>query len=499
MQESVSLLISGGTVVTVDPAGRIISAGAVAVNADRIVAVGSAADLEAQYAPARRIDARGKLVLPGLVDTYHHAGHGLIKGIYRGRVGWPATPIYFHATTPDWWYAEGLLTALERIKFGVTTGVSIIGATPARADDPIFALRNAAAVSEAGTRALIGVGPPERFLGAHLPPWSGTFYDGEQAEERPFTYTQTLDVSREVISQVHGSADGRVQAMLAVPYLCGLDPAHMRGNHRGTYTPEAIRTMVDDGLELRAIADAHGVLIHTHGARGTLAWAARHFGAEALDALLGPDVLFAHANGLTPDDIALMQAHDCAAIAVPFATWNTYLGPCPLVELARNGVRAAIATDGAAPFHVSDLFLGMHRAMFLQWMEHEDFSVLPAGRALRMVTVEAAGLLGLADTIGSLEVGKKADIITIDLNQPHLTPCVDPLNMLAYYVRGNDVDTTIVDGVVLMENRRVLSLDEAEVLERAQREAAAAFERFDISPYLRTDHAFWHGAEEAQP
>jgi len=497
--QAVDLLIKEAVVVTVDDDNQVFWDGAVAVKDDRIVAVGSSAVLEAEYSAERVIDATGKMVMPGLVDTYHHAGHGMIKGIYRTGLGWPANEIYFHGSTPEWWHAEGLLTAVERVKFGVTTGVSIMGATPARADDPVFAERNAAAVETVGTRSFIAVGPPDPFIPHLREPWHGTFFEDGEVVERPFTYEQTIDVSRDVIGRLQGAANGRIQTMLAIPYLCGMNPTYMTGRHYHPYTDEQIAVMLEKALEARKIADEFGVPIHTHGARGVFEWAETHYGPGPAGDILGADVLFAHANGLTDLDIDVMRRTGCAAIAVPYGSWNTRVGSCPLVKLIQNEVRAAIATDGAAPFHISDLFIDLHRAMFLQWMEHHDMSLMPAGKAVRMVTVEAAALLGMADEIGSLEAGKKADMILVDLNQPHLVPFEDPANMIAYYVRGNDVDTTIVDGVVLMENRVVQTVDEADVLNYAREEIQKSFERIDISPYLDHPPEFWQGWRERPP
>jgi cytosine/adenosine deaminase-related metal-dependent hydrolase len=384
---------------------------------------------------------------------------------------------------------------VERVKFGVTTGVSILGATPARCDDSVFAERHAEAVGAVGLRDFVGVGPTDPFLTPT--PWSGTFFEGDRAIERPFTYEQTIEVAQRVIKGLKGKANGRLQALFAMPYLCGLNPAHMKCHHRYDYTEEEARTMRDKAVEARGIADELDVRIHTHGARGVFEWAERHYGAELVREVLGPDVIFAHANGLTNRDISIMQEVGCAAAAVPFASWNTYLGTCPIVKLIRRGVRVAIATDGAAPFHISDLFIDLHRAMFLQWMENRDMSLLPAGRAIRLITVEAATLLGMGHEIGSLEVGKKADINLIDLDQPHLVPCEDLPNMIAYYVRGNDVDAVIVDGVVLMEGREVTTVDEATVLEYAREEARRSFERIDVSPYLDHGSGFWQGWREA--
>lgn len=498
--ELVDLLITNGLVVTVDSNDRILDDGAIAVRRDRIVAVGSTQDLAARYTADRVVDARNKLVMPGLIDTYHHAGHGMIKGLYRSQVGWPANPVYFHGTTPEWWHADGLLTAVERMKFGVTTGVSIIGATPARSDDPVFARRNADAVETVGTRAVIGIGPPDPF-GKHLEkPWSGVHFSEGRATEQTFTYERTIDVSRSVIAEFKGAAGGRIQTMFAIPYLCGDPGREITGPRYYPYIDEEvdkIRVLRDKAMEARRIADEFEVLIHTLGARGIFEWAEKHYGAGALREILGPDVIFGHANGLTDRDIEIMGETGCAAAAVSFGLWNTRLGPCPIARLLKHRVRVAIATDGAAPFHISDLFINLHRAMFLQWMENHDLSLLPAGRAVRLVTAEAAAVLGLEKEVGSLEAGKKADIILIDINQPHLVPCEDPVNMIVYYVRGNDVDTVIVDGAVLMEGRTVMTVDEDEILAYARQEIEKAFKRVDVGRYIKYGSDFWRGWREA--
>lgn len=124
-------------------------------------------------------------------------------------------------------------------------------------------------------------------------------------------------------------------------------------------------------------------------------------------------------------------------------------------------------------------------------------SLLQAGRAIRLVTIEAAALLGMEKEIGSLEVGKKADIILIDLDQPHLVPFEDPANMIAFYVRGNDVETVIVDGAVLMEGRTVKTVNEADVLRYAREEIAGSFKRVNIAHYLEHTSGFWQGLQES--
>ncbi len=123
-KQFVDLIIEHGTVLTMDSDNRIISDGAVAVQGNRIIAIGSSADIGEKYTAQQVLDATHRVIMPGLVDTYGHAGHGLVKGIHHPELGWPTGQLYFHATTEEWWYAEGLLSAVERLRFGVTTGLN---------------------------------------------------------------------------------------------------------------------------------------------------------------------------------------------------------------------------------------------------------------------------------------------------------------------------------------------------------------------------------------
>ena len=150
-----------------------------------------------------------------------------------------------------------------------------------------------------------------------------------------------------------------------------------------------------------------------------------------------------------------------------------------------------LGSDGVAPDRSYDMFRHVFQAMRYQRARLRDATVLPAGKALEMVTIDAARALGLCDEIGSLEVGKKADLILIDWARPHLAPRQMPLYRVAYFANGNDVRTTIVDGKVLMRDRRVLTVDEGRVLEEADREIALALQRTGLDSLTRTPAGFW--------
>jgi cytosine/adenosine deaminase-related metal-dependent hydrolase len=170
-----------------------------------------------------------------------------------------------------------------------------------------------------------------------------------------------------------------------------------------------------------------------------------------------------------------------------------WYGYPPIPELLEAGANVSISTDGSAPRFSFDLFKDISRAMWHQWMRFGTQDILPGGKALRMVTIDAAKALKMDHEVGSLEAGKKADVILVDLNRPHLTPTTYVPHLLTFYVNGNDVETVIVDGKVLMEEGKILSVDEQEVMELARTEAEKAFDLVDLDDFRPSDRNFWHG------
>jgi cytosine/adenosine deaminase-related metal-dependent hydrolase len=487
----VDLLIEGGVIVTMDPLHRVIEDGAVAVLGDRIVAVGAAPEVRSAYQAGTVLNARRKAVMPGLVDAYGHAGHGMIRAIRHPELGWPTNDLYFHAADEAWWHAEGMLSNVERLRFGVTCGMTVVGATPARMDSPIFAIRQAEAVESVGIRGVVGVGPPDPFV-THLPePWSGTIWQDGRAVRNTFTYEDALENSIGFIQDWDGRAGGRVRVALHVPYLFGRHATHPRFPF--SYAAEDIPLVIEKADEARDIADRFGILLHSHAFRGSITFGLEHFGLARMERLMGPNLVLAHCNDMGPEEVRLIGQQQVSVALVPYTAENIVHGPCPAVELLQAGANVAITTDGTAPYCSYDLFKEIARAMWAQWQRLGDFRLLPAGKALRMVTIDAARALGLDEQIGSLEVGKRADIILVDLDRPHLVPNTTVPRLLAFYVNGNDVDTVLVDGRILMQDRVVKTVDEKAVLDTAREAAARAFERFNVAPYLELGEDFWTG------
>ena len=490
MKEQVDTLILDGFLLAMDDAGTMMERGGLAILGDRIVAVDSAESVRERYSADRVIDASRKALMPGLVDTYGHAGHGLIGGFHHPLHGWPAGRLYWHATTDRWWYAEAQLAATERLRFGVTTGASIIGSTPARTDSPVFGIRNAEAYARVGIRGVLGVGPPDPFVPHIQSPWRGSFLEDGEWVQRGFTYEEAVANSVEVVEKWHMGADGRIRIALAPPYLFG---RHTTSRYGHRYGPDDIPVMVEKAEEIRDLADRLGVQIHTHIFGGSVDFALEHFGKERVERLLGPDVVVAHGNGLKPSEVEVIGRTRTNVATAPSTAENMWYGYPPVVELLEAGANVTISTDGSAPRFSFDLFKDIPRAMWHQWMRFKTQAVLPGGKALRMVTIDAAKALGMDDEVGSLEPGKKADVILVDLDRPHLTPTTYVPHLLTFYVNGNDVDTVLVDGKVLMEGKRVLNVDVHEVMELATEEAEKAYALVDLEDFKPSDKEFWHG------
>lgn len=456
----VDLLIDGGVVITMDRDRRIIDDGAVAITGGRIVAVGPSGLVKKVSGPAKQtIDASGRVVLPGLIDAHAHAGHALTRSLGAGD---PETwmgacdAIYAGGSDPTFWEAEAALASLERLKCGVTTAAVLLGGGDniLRTDDPAYGERHIAAVLRVGVREMLAVG-------ACRPPFPRSFSDWRSGAEMRsrISFERQMEVSRTLIDEHQSTA--RIRFAVSCPVY---DPV--------LAPDDAILPLVREQTEqARSLSRDMRVPFMQDGHRcGTVALALREFD------LLGDDCLFAHCVDLTEEDIRLIAEHDVKVAHNPSAVMSIR-GRCPAPEMIARGITVALGSDAAAPDRGYDMFRHMAQCLHYHRRHFRDPKVLPPGKVLEMATIDAAHALGLADEIGSLESGKKADIVLVDMFKPHLFPSDMPVFRLAHYANGADVDTVIVDGRVLMEGRRVRSVDEAEVLLEADLAYRLALER----------------------
>ena len=433
-REPIDLLVLGGTVVTMDARETVLEEGAVAVRDGAIVAVGPADAFAARYRAAQTLRAGAHdIVLPGLINGHNHASMSLLRGVaddltlmdWLQRYIFPAEAA---AVDEEFVRVGARLAALEMIAGGTTTFVDMYYFEDAVAEE----------IDAAGLRAILG----ETILDFPAP---------DHADP-----TASLEYTRRFIERWRGHPRIVATAAPHAPY---------------TVSPEVLRQAV-------ALTRAHGVpiLIHLAETRDELAQIRERYGAtpvQHLDRLgfLGPDVIAAHAIWLDDDDIATLAARGVGVVHNPESNMKLASGAMRLVDLRAAGVAVGLGTDGPASNNDLDMFGALLVAALLHKQERADPTALPARVALALATREGARALGMQDTIGSLEAGKRADLVVVDGDQPNLVPRYDPYSHLVYAARAGDVRATVVEGRVLYRDGEYLTLDRAAVVRQARRVA----------------------------
>lgn len=463
------LIVTGGVVITLDEQRRVLEDGAVAMRGGRILAVGTSAEIAAQFpTPDRVIDARGKAVLPGLIDTHAHAGHGLVKTLGNGDfLAWgEACRIIYSAASPaEFWYAEARLAGLERLKAGVTTGVSVLGGGDCimRLDTPAAGEARARAIAEIGLRDMMAIGP-------RRPPFPHD-YVMEDGGTRAIRFEDQLEVMGLLFERLHDR--GRMR-------LCTFMPVYREATHDKAKVAE----IKAQGRAVRELGAKFKARFHQDGHRAnSIAMAEEMFG------LLGPDSFLSHCTDLTDADIATLRRSGAHVIHNPTAI-AAVTGFCPVVKLLDAGVNVAIGSDGTAPDRSGDMFRHAFEAMRYAQRAARDASLLPPGRALEMITIDAAAALGMEREIGSLEAGKRADLITVDLTAPHMAPANMPVWRVVCFATAADVRDVVIGGELLMEGRQLAHLDEAEIVAQAEAETATMLRRAGLA-YLAVEDPGW--------
>jgi 5-methylthioadenosine/S-adenosylhomocysteine deaminase len=426
----ISLMITNATVVTMNPERQVIEQGAIAIDGADIVAVGPAADVTARFRSRDTINATGQIVLPGLVNTHTHAPMVLYRGLaddlalseWLEKYIFPAEA---KTVSPDFVRAGTRLAALEMIESGTTT----------YADMYYFEEEIAKETKAAGLRGVLG---------------------------------QT--VIRFPVADAKVPADGLARAERFITAYKG-DPLITPA-----VAPHAIYTLDADTLrEARELSRRHGVptLIHLAETEDEGKNAEAQFKSSPvryLDGLgfLGPGVLAAHGVWVSEPDIALLTMRGVGISHNPESNMKLASGTAPVPAYLRADAAIGLGTDGAASNNDLDMFEAMRTASLLHKLQAADPRAVSALVALEMATIRGARALGMEGRIGSLEPGKRADLIAVDLSRARHTPMYDPVSHLVYVARGDDVRTTIVNGRVLMRDRNVLTLNATEVLRDAR-------------------------------
>lgn len=419
------MLIENGHVVTMDGERAIIKRGDIAIEGNEIIEVGENLGDSAD----EKIDAKGKAVLPGLVNAHTHLSMVLFRGVaddldlqtWLQEKIWPME----ENLQSQHVYEGALLGSLEMIKSGTTCF----------ADQYFFMEEVGRAVEKSGLRASLSYGIIE--------------------ENDPEKREKELKIGEDLVKKYEGAADGRITTMF--------------GPH-STYTcsPDCLK-------EVRKLADKHEVGIHIHLSENereieTVTDMHGKRPPELLNSIdfLGPDVLAAHCTWLNDEEIEIIQEKGVKPAHNPVSNMKLGSGIAPVPELLAADVPVGLGTDGAASNNSLDMLEEIKFAALLNKLGKGDPTVIPARQALEMATINGAKALGREDEIGSIEPGKKADIILLDLNEPHLTPLHNIESQIVYSCNGADVDSVIVDGKVLMREREVLTLKEDKILRDSQ-------------------------------
>lgn len=461
------LIIRAGVVITIDTERRVVRDGAVAIEEGRIVEVGEGAGIVERHRGAEVLDFPDGVVLPGLIDAHGHAGHSLVRTLGGDDLGrWMAgcEQIYLHGSTESFWYADARLTALERLSFGTTTGLSMLGGAgdTIRSDDPRYGSAHVTGVREVGIRDVMVVGP-----GAPPFPKSST-NDGAPVSS---SFEDQMATLRTLVDLHHDGERVLVAATFPTLSLEDLRSAEWEG------LLACARAVADLAAEL-------GLLVVQDGHRGDTVVATERLG------LLSERSILSHSIDLGEAEIGLLAEREVAIAHNPSAVYSQF-GRCPVPELLEAGVTVALGSDATAPDRSADMFRHMFQMTRYHRADRRDPSLFPPGRVLEMATIDGAAALGLSDRIGSVEVGKDADLIVVDAARPHLTPLSHPVHQIVYYATGSDVDTVIVSGEVLMRDRTVLSVDAGVVMEAARREQAAVLDRTGLTGLMGDRAGTW--------
>ncbi|GAA2111297.1 amidohydrolase [Actinomadura alba] len=423
------LIVTGGDVLTVDEAGTVVPGGAVAIRDGVIAAVGPAAEVTARYAAGEVLDASGCLVLPGLVNAHTH----LAMTVFRGR----ADDVDLQGFLAEVIAAEVALLSPEMVAVGVECAIAESVRSGVTGALDMYWFHEAAAEVAVRTGFRLLTGPT--FMDIEGPP------DGRD-------FTTRLDWARADL------AGGRPYVMAHSTYT--LDPGQLR--------------------EVTALAREHDAVLHIHAAEnaGEVDMVAGRYGrrpVELLDdlGLLGPDTVLAHAVHLTDGEIAALARTGTAVAHCPGSNLKLAAGVARVPELLAAGVPVGLGTDGAVSSNTLDMFTALRTAAIVHKGFSGDPTVVDARQAVRMATIGSARAVGMGDRLGSLEPGKQADLIVVDLNAPHLLPRHDPWSTLAYAATAADVRDTVVAGRVLMRDRHLTTLDESRIGNLLQRVTAA--------------------------
>jgi len=429
-----TVVITDGTIVTMNDRDEVFNPGVVVIEGAKIVEVGALSNggtesLAEKYPDAQFVDASGCVVIPGLVNAHTHAAMTIFRGLADDLPlrEWLEQHIFpaEKKLTEEWVFWGTVLACAEMIASGTTTFCDMY----------LFEHKVAEAVDKTGMRAVVG-----EVLYDFPSPHYGELENG-------FAFTKRF------IEDWMGHERIKISVDPHAVYTC---------------SPELL-------LRSFAISEHYDVpfVIHLAETEDEVQETMRRYGRTPVAHLahlgvLSGRVIADHCVWLSEEDRATIAEKKVKVVHNPESNLKLASGIAPITDLLRRGVTVSLGTDGCASNNDLDMLSEMDTCAKIHKGVLRDPTVLPAKEVLRMATVYGARTLGLDDKIGKLEPGMLADIVILDFNKPHLTPCYDPISHIVYSARGSDVRDVMVHGQWLMRNREFTTIDMGEVKARVK-------------------------------
>jgi len=424
--QTFDILIENGTILTMDPNDSIISNGSLGIKGDTITYIGENKGVKSQV--KKTLDAKEGLILPGLINGHTHAAMALLRGLADDLplMDWLNNYIFpvESKMDEDFVYTGTLLACAEMILSGTTTFCDMY----------LFEEEVARAGNDAGMRCLVGE----------------VLYDFDSPNYGPIEnglrYTESL---------IRKWENDPLVSIAVEPHALF------------TCSPDLLIASNELALKYEV-----PLIIHVAETQGEVYEVQQKYGKGPVEHLLslgilGPHLIADHCVHLNENDIKILAEHNVKVVHNPESNMKLASGIAPIPEMLANHINVGLGTDGCASNNNLDLFTEMDMAAKLHKIHTLDSTVLDALTMLRMATIEGAKVLGIDKITGSLEIGKKADVIIIDLKKPHLTPMYNPYSHLVYAARGNDVSHSIINGRLVMEERKLSIMDVNEIMTRA--------------------------------
>ncbi len=420
------ILVTNGIVLTMDDCLTEFDPGCVAISNDLIKAVGKASDFSGWQAD-KVIDAKKGIIMPGLVNTHTHAAMTCFRGLADDLplMTWLNDHIFPAEAklTPEMVYTGSLLACAEMILSGTTCFCDMY----------LFEASVAEAAKKAGMRAVVG-----EVLYDFPSPNYGPIKNG-------FEYT------KELIEKWEGDPLVTIAVEPHSPYLCSPDLLKQAFQIAGDNNVPLVIHLSETENEVDLIKEKYGLRPVEH--------------LENIG-VLSSNLLACHCVAVNEKEMEILKKHNVKIAHNPESNMKLASGIAPVPRLMEKGICVGLGTDGCSSNNNLDLFSEMDMAAKLHKVDTLDPTVMDAKTVIKMATRGGAKALGLGEITGSLEPSKKADLIIIDTEKPHLIPMYNPLSHLVYAVKGSDVKTSIINGRIVMENRKLKTIDPEKIMEK---------------------------------